>query len=201
MLRLSRDQVITVIEPHSEQLYRVGSEPFARYIQEYPNLALHSPRTRANIVWDLMIDQVQREFRGVRNTEIIMRPSGIVLLAIADKVCFRCKKLDEDGLPSNYPTSAALSWDRDEDLPGIPSALERLSLGYKLNNLQTAVRAVQITSTFYGRYQYGITLEEPSEGLLLMDNRGRDSGGGAASAARNQRRVFIRPTEEQTEMG
>lgn len=201
MLRLLRDQVITLIEPYSEPLYRVGSEPFARYLGEYPNLALHSPRTRANIVWDLMIDQVQQEFRGLRNTEILPGPSGTILLAIADKVCFRCKKLDDDGMPSNYPTAAAQRWDTDEDLPGIPSALERLSLGYKLNNLQTGVLAVQITSTFYGRYQYGITLEEPAEGLLLMDNRGKDSGGGAAQAARRQRRVFIRPTEEQTEMG
>ena len=87
-----------MIEPYSEQLYRVGSEPFARYMREYPNLAIHSPRTRANIVWDLMIDQVQQEFRGVRNTEIIIRPNGIVLLVLADTVCFRCKKLDEDGL-------------------------------------------------------------------------------------------------------
>ncbi len=196
MQRLSRDEVISVVEPYSEQLYSIGAEPFAEYMEKYPNLAIHSTRTRANIIWDLMVNRVHREFRGVSSTKIIVTRNGVVLLIVAEKVCIRFKKLNMGGFPSNFPTPAAINWDRGEDLPGIPSAPQRLSLGYKLNRLQTAVVEVQITNVLNGRYVYGITLEAPSEGLIVLDSR--DSA--TSTEATPKRRVFIRPSEEQSEM-
>lgn len=202
MLRLAKDEVIAAIDPILESLYRIGAMPFSRYQAEYPNLELHSSRTRANILYDLMVDQARREFRGVRNTELIDPPSGVVLLAIEDRVCLRFKKLDDDGLPSNYPTLAARDWENGEDLPGIPSSLQRLSIGYRLNKLQTAVRDVLISNTLAGRLLYDIVLEAPSENVFLIDDGRNDSGSGSggAQAAKPQRRVYIRPTEEQAEM-
>lgn len=185
-----------MIEPYSEQLYSIGADPFTEYMKKYPNLAIHSTRTRANIIWDLGVDRVHRGFRGVSNTKIIVTKNGVVLLVIAEKVCIRFKKLSMAGFPSNFPTPAAVNWDRGEDLPGIPSAPQRLSLGYKLNRLQTAVVEVQITNILNGRYVYGITLEAPSEGLIVLDSR--DST--VSTEATPKRRVFIRPSEEQSEM-
>ena len=199
MLRLSRDEVIAAIGSFLEPLYRVGATPLKRYQGEYPNRDLHSNRTRANILYDLMVDQARREFRGIRDAELIEPPSGVTLLTIRDKVCIRFKKLDDDGLPSNYPTPAAKDWENGEDLPGIPSSLQRLSLGYRLNKLQTAVRDVLISNSLAGRLLYDIILEEPNDGVILLDDKTNNSGSGGQSQ-KPQRRVRIRPSEEQAEM-
>jgi hypothetical protein len=199
MLRLLRSEVIQIIEPFLDPLYRIGAMPFERYQAEYPNKPLHSSRTRACIMYDLMVDQARQEFLGVRDTEIIDRPNGVTLLQVSERICVRFKKLDEDGLPSNYPTAAARNWEKGEDLPGIPSALQRLCLGYRLNRLQTRVEDVLISNTLAGRLLYDIILEEPAEGLLLMDGRKGVVDVGD-QGQRPQRRVRIRPSEEQTEL-
>jgi hypothetical protein len=147
-----------------------------------------------------MVVQARQEFRGVRGAQVLDPPSGITLLVLEDKVCIRFKKLDEDGLPRNYPTDAARDWHNGEDLPGIPSSLQRLSLGYRLNRLQTAVDDVLISNTLGGRLLYDIILEAPSDSAILFEiNRG-DHGSLPPPLRRPQRRVRIRPSEEQAEM-
>jgi len=147
-----------------------------------------------------MVDEARREFRGVRGVEVLDPPSGVTLLVIGDKVCIRFKKLDEEGLPRNYPTASARDWENGEDLPGIPSALQRLSLGYRLNQLQTSVKDVLISNTQAGRLLYDIILEEPSDGVILFEGNKGNSGSGSSQPQKPQRRVRIRPSEEQAEM-
>lgn len=200
MLKLSRDVVSEILEPFAEPLFRIGAVPFERWLSEYPNRELHPPRTRANILYDLMVDQARREFRGVRGTEIIEPPSGVTLLAIAERVCIRFKKLDEDSLPSNNPTQAVRDWENGEDLPGIPSALQRLALGYRLNRLQTAVKDVLVSNSRAGHLLYDIILEEPDAGLIVLPSTRDDSGSsGGGQIQRPVRRVRIRKSEEQAE--
>ena len=200
VLRLSRNQVIQIIEPHLDSLYRIGAVPFQRYQAEYPNREIHLPRTRACILWDLMVTQARLEFRGIRGTQILDPPSGITLLILEDQIAVRFKKLDEDSLPRNYPTEAAKDWHRGEDLPGIPSSLQRLSMGYRLNRLQAAVENVLISNTLAGRLLYDIILEAPADGAILFDRNRSDSEGIDTQRQQPQRRVRIRPSEEQAEM-
>lgn len=199
MLRLSRDQSLDVLTPHAERLYRTGALPFGIYQRDYPNQTLHTPRTRANILYDLMVNQARIEFRGIRGTEIIDPPSGIVLLEIDGRVVIRFKKLDDESLPRNYPTAAAKDWDIGEDLPGIPSSPQRLMLGYRLNRLQTGVRDVLIANTLAGRLLYDIILDEPDEGIIVLPESGSGSPP-SSGGQRIQRRVRIRGSEEQAEI-
>lgn len=199
MLRLSRDQALAVLRPHAERLYRIGAFPFETYQRDYPNQALHTPRTRANILYDLMVNQARVEFRGIRGAAIVDPPSGVVLLDIEQRAIIRFKKLDDDSLPRNYPTTAAKDWDMGEDLPGIPSSPQRLTLGYRLNRLQTAIQSVLVSNTLAGRLLYDIILDEPDEGIIVLP----DSGSGSPSSNRTQRvqrRVRIRGSEEQAEI-
>jgi hypothetical protein len=200
VLRLSRDQALEVLTPHAERLYRIGTTPFASWQSEYPNLALHTPRTRANVLYDLMVNQARIEFRGIRGTAIIDPPSGVVLLDIDQQVLIRFKKLDDDSLPRNYPTLAAKDWDIGEDLPGIPSSPQRLSLGYRLNRLQTTVKDVMVSNTLAGRLLYDIILDEPDEGIIVLPDNGSGSPPSSNPAQRVHRRVRIRGSEEQAEI-
>jgi hypothetical protein len=200
VLKLSRDEVVAILEPFAERLFRVGAVPFERWLAEYPNQENHPPRTRANVVYDLMAVQARLEFRGVRGTEIIEAPSGVTLLGIADRVCIRSKKLDEESLPSNNRTQATKDWENRDDLPGIPSALQRLALGYRLNRLQTEVKDVLISNSRAGVLLYDIILDEPDAGLIVLPSRGTDSGSSGSGQTQRPRRVRILKSEEQTEI-
>jgi hypothetical protein len=200
VLKLSRDEVIAILAPFAERLFRIGAVPFERWLEEYPNQESHPPRTRANIVYDLMTVQARLEFRGARGTEIIDAPSGVTLLSIADAVCIRFKKLDEESLPSNNRTQATKDWESGDDLPGIPSALQRLALGYRLNRLQTAVKDVLISNSRAGVLLYDIILDEPDAGLIVLTPKRNDSGSSSGGQTQKPRRVRIRKSDEQTEI-
>jgi hypothetical protein len=174
--------------------------PLDIYQRDYPNQALHTPRTRANILYDLMVNQARIEFRGIRDTAIIDPPSGVVVLDINQTALIRFKKLGDDSLPRNYPTEAAKDWDIGEDLPGIPSSPQRLSLGYRLNRLQTAVRDVLVSNTLGGRLLYDIILDEPDEEIIVLPDSSSGSPPSADGTQRIQRRVRIRGSEEQGEI-
>jgi hypothetical protein len=201
VLRLSRDQAIRIVAPHAERLYQIGAAPFPLFQSTYPNVALHSSRTRANILYDLMVIEARKEFDGVKNTRIIDAPMGVTLIEIDEKVLIRCKKLDDEGLPSNYPTERAKDYDDGDDLPGIPPAPQRLTLGYRLNRLQTAVRDVLISNTTGGRFLYDIILDEPGDdNIVILGKSPKDKPPTSGNAEAPKRRVRIRASEEQTEI-
>jgi hypothetical protein len=197
LLKLSRSQVIDVIDPHKERLFKIGAIPFERWQTEYPNFAVHTARTRANALYDLMVQQARIEFRGIRGSVIIDTRDGVTLLEIDEKVLIRFKKLDDDSLPRNFPTERAKDYDMGEELPGIPSSPQRLSLGYRLNRLQTEVKDVLISNSLGGRLLYDIILEEPKEGIAIVPQSPSAPDSGAAT---KRRRIIIRPSEEQTEL-
>ncbi len=185
-----------VVEPHKERLFRIGASPFAKLQAEYPNLAIHSDRTCANIMYDLMVDYARIEFRGVRDTRIVDLPYGVTLLEIDDQILIRFKKLDEESLPRNYPTERNRDYYLGEDLPGIPSSPQRLTLGYRLNRFRTQVQDVLISNVLAGRLLYDIILDEPDDGIIVMP----DSNPNAPDLPKPQRRVRIRGSAEQAEI-
>lgn len=201
MLRLRRDQSINIIAPHKERLYYIAATPLSIYLETYPNQAIHSARTRANILYDLMIAQARKEFLGVKGTQIIDAPMGVTLIEIDGKILIRCKKLDEDGLPSNYPTERAIDYDNGDNLPGIPLSPQRLTLGYRLSRLQTALRDVLVSNHLAGRLLYDIILDAPDDNIIVLGKSGNGTPPTSGAAETPRRRVRIRGSEEQTEIG
>lgn len=100
-----------------------------------------TPRTRANVVHDFMVDNARKlEYRpGIRIHEI----NGLFIICIKDKLFIRFKKLDEDKLSHSIQTQQTLEFLGQEELPRFPVA--RLIAGYELNSLQTDLKAVTIT--------------------------------------------------------
>lgn len=201
MLKLKRDEAIPIIAPHAERLYYIAATPLSDYLKTYPNLTIHCATTRAGILHDLMIDKARKEFLGVKGVRLIDAPMGVTLIEIDEKVLIRCKKLDEGGLPSNYPTGRAVEYDNGDDLPGIPPEPQRLTLGYRLNRLQTGLRDVLLSNHLAGRFIYDIILEAPEDNIIVLGNSGNGNPPTSGTAETPRRRVRIRVSEEQTEIG
>ena len=196
MPELSCDDAIEILEPYIDRLWRCGSLPYRDYIENYPNQSVHRVSTRAGIVHDLMISHMRDEFEGVTGTRIIEPDSvDLTLLEIDERILLRFKKLTDDKLTRNYPTRHARDYDRGQDLPGIPPASQRMTLGYRLNRLQTGVRDVLVTYAVGKELVYAIVLEEPQTGIAEVP-----SGGSPPPSESQPSRVRIRATEFQRKL-
>lgn len=168
--RLTESEVVDLLRPHYDRLWRCGALPFYKYKETYPDQSVHSLRTRASTIHDLMILSVRAEFEGVRGVRIIdmEHPYRRTFLEIRERALIRFKKLDDHKQPRNYQTHFVQNYDEDNDLPGIPPKAHRLTLGYRLNLLQTEVRDVLITSYLGNRLDIDIELYMPDRKIISI---------------------------------
>ena len=77
-------------------------------------------RSRANFVWEQIIERAYLAFDGSKDVHIIDGQETFKFL-VDDRVLFRFKKGDETGLTANVPTQLALAFhDHEQDLFGLP---------------------------------------------------------------------------------
>lgn len=95
-------------------------------------------RSRANFVWEQIIDRVHSALLDHDAVHVIDGNETMRFL-IRDTVLFRFKKADETGRSSNVATQLALAFhDHDQDLFDLPE-VQRVEVVYKLNRLQTKI--------------------------------------------------------------
>ena len=194
MRRLSRDRALTLIEPHKERFWRICEEPWERWLQ-LPDRTLLHPRTRANLVYDWMLDTARREFAGVVGAEFVEVVSkGLTLLRLDGQLLIRFKKLDESRMPRNYPTRHAREYNQQMSLPEIPTAT-RVFCGYRLNKFETEIRDVSITCTNGVGVAWYIDIERAEPAVIRLPEleTGNNSG-------EQRPRVRIRRTEIQSDL-
>lgn len=122
-----------------EDLARAVFDAWERYRRDVaPAMGKPPGRLRATAMQALMVEEVERRFGG----EVIHR-HGRSLLCAVPGVVIQCKKLDDRGMPRNYPTPMALRFARQLRIPGMPAGT-RLTLGYILNDLGSEVAEVRL---------------------------------------------------------
>jgi len=166
--RLTSDEASEILDSYYDRLWRCGTLPFYQYKRTYPDQAAHLPRTRACIIHDLTIVHARKEFAGVAGTRFIELSHPHTFLEIRERVLLRFKLLDESKDTSNQPTKFIQSFEQDAELPGIPPRAHRLTLGYRLNLLQTDVLDVWVTSRI-GDRQFDIELYIPESKVVPIE--------------------------------
>ena len=193
--RLNESEVAELLRPHYDRLWRCGALPFYKYKETYPDQSVHSLRTRATIIHDLMIHRARAEFDRVRGVRILdlVHPYNRTFLEIRERALIRFKKLDENKQPRNYQTDFVRDYNEDNDLPGIPPKAHRLTLGYRLNPLQTEVLDVLITSYLGNRLDVDIELYIPDRKIISI----ADADATYSEAGEKRRLVRVRVTEQR----
>lgn len=102
--------------------------------REYPAEVLieHSARAAATCTYDHIVAEADRRFldrEDLRTIEV----RGLKIWLVGMTTAVRFKKMGEDGSTRNYPTQQALDFDRGAELPGLPPAPVRVSVGYLLD--------------------------------------------------------------------
>lgn len=126
-----------ILEFHGIAL--TGHSKFTAYPPEV--LVELDARAQAACTYSHMLAEADRRFvgrSGVRTFDL--KGLKLWLFEEAD-VIIRLKKMDEDGRTRNYPTKQAKDFDRQMDLPGLPSPPLRLAVGYLLDAAGGFVRS------------------------------------------------------------
>jgi hypothetical protein len=105
----------------------------------------HTPRSAASNIYDHIVAECERRFYGHKDVRSLdIRGLKLWLIGEDQHTVIRWKKMDEDGRSRNYPTKQAEDFDRMLDLPGLPPAPVRVSVGYVLDPSGTSVQRVQV---------------------------------------------------------
>lgn len=140
------DVVMGRLEPYLDPfdtILRFGHQTYEAYPSD---LVLdHDASTQAHCTYRHILAEAHRvlgEMSGIEHLEI--RGQNLWLFKEANVVC-RFKKTDENGVSANYPTSQAKDFDAGKELPGLPPAPTRLTVGYLLDPVGVGYSRSQIS--------------------------------------------------------
>jgi hypothetical protein len=130
----SMEELMSALGPYHDALDEIGRAAHALYRTYSPaQLVEHSARSQANVIYDHAVAEAERRLLDDSNvlTKEIRRLQ--VWIFKEQDIVLRFKKMDRDGLTQSYQTKQQKSFDRGEELPGLPYPPERLTFGYLLD--------------------------------------------------------------------
>jgi hypothetical protein len=157
----------TILAPYAETLWRIPHSAWDRF-DALPDRAplVAQPRVRANVVWAYMLDEANEHLVAMEGVKPI-DAHGTRTFLIEDDVLVRFKLLDADGRSRNYPTRRARNYNLNYPIEGISPSAIRVDLGYKLNELQTAVSAIEVSHRAGHRVAWRFSLDQPAEAIVF----------------------------------
>jgi hypothetical protein len=123
------------------------SRALQRYVDEYKALRhLHTTRTDASIIHDLMVNESKKAFGDASDPEAtgrarVHKKGNLVQVVVDNRFKFRLKRLDRQGRARNIPTQSVLNFnDQQQAFEQVPDPVN-LYLGYQLPNGLTFTEA------------------------------------------------------------
>lgn len=156
-----------ILAPYAEILWRIPHRAWDRF-DALPDRApiAAQPRARANVVWSYMLAEANEHLLGLPGVKPIDAYETRSYL-VEDEVLVRFKLLDAEGRSSNFPTRRAQPYNLNYPIEGIsPSAL-RVDVGYKLNELQTAISGIEVSHRAGSKVAWRFSLDQPAEAIVL----------------------------------
>lgn len=135
------DEVRARLSKHWMTLAGLPHKALDRYKRMARRFAQPSARFRSNSIHELMVDEM-RKIAG----ESIFSSGGRSVLRADNDLVVQFKKIDSQGRTKNIKTTASDGWNTQQlGLPGIPDTM-RVTLGYRLNRLNTEVIDVSMVA-------------------------------------------------------
>jgi hypothetical protein len=134
-----------ILDEIRDQIVRAILEAWDDWLESDHIGVWRCKRSRANFVWEQIIDRVQSALLDHDAVHVIDGNETMKFL-VQDEVLFRFKKADVTGRSSNVSTQLALAFhDHEQDLFGLPE-VQRVEVVYKLNRLETQIEDVNVVA-------------------------------------------------------
>ena len=162
-----RDIVQPIIHKHREPILAAVLGAWDDWLTSPHPGVWRCKRSRANFVWEQIIERAHLAFDGSPSVHIIDGHETFKFL-VDNRVLFRFKKGDEAGLSVNVPTQLALAFhDHDQDLLGLPE-VQRVDVVYQLNQLETEIVAVIIVARDEDAVAWSYSLLDSAAGVVPL---------------------------------
>ena len=134
------------IEPYLDIFDGILRRGHTTYEGYPPEIVLdHDASTQAHCTYRHILKESHLVLDSLPHVEHMdIRGQNLWLFKNANVVC-RMKKTDENGVSTNYPTSQAVDFDEGRELPGLPAAPTRLTVGYLLDETGTGYARSQVS--------------------------------------------------------
>ena len=133
-----RDIVQPIIEKHRQPILAAVLGAWDDWLKSPHPGVWRCKRSRANFVWEQIIERAYLEFDDAPAVHIIEGHETFKFM-VEHQVLFRFKKGDESGLSANVPAQLALAFhDHNQDMLHLPE-VHRVDVVYQLNQLETGI--------------------------------------------------------------
>lgn len=126
---------------------------------------LRTQRTRANIVWDYMVDFAERDLSGLPGVQKL-EAHGSPYFTFDDKLILRFKKHNRELSTTNVRTQHQRAIDRQVPFSGFPEAVH-VSCGYTLDRAEAGLDQVVVVKHLNGKLEWSIDMRELAAGVLI----------------------------------
>ena len=163
----NQDAVKPLLDTVRDQILNVVRGAWDDWLGSEQSVTWRVKRSRANFVWEQIIDRAHQAFAEIRHVHIIDGGESFKFL-VQDEVLFRFKKADEGGRTSNVSTQLALAFhDHEQDLLGLPE-VQRVEVVYKLNRLETAVSDICVVARDGDKVAWEYSLLDAADGVVRL---------------------------------
>ncbi len=134
------------LAPYEGRIRRVIDGAWSQYLAIPCRHKFLYPRTRANIVFDLIAGSLLAEFDGDLTVHLIHKNETIKLL-VGDEVLCRVKKANSSGLGSNIYTQEVMDFIRQEpSIPGLLGEVHKIEICYFEDPTGAEIASVHVTA-------------------------------------------------------
>ena len=168
MALIEQQEAIQILEKHFSAFYGCVDGAWQDYVS-YPieKRVVHSPRSRASLVHDHMVDRATKY--AARESEVqIIEKKGLYLFVFGGHIAVRFKKFDEELKTSNQPSTQVQNFKNQMQLPGVPAA-HNLESGYILSNDAQSLAAVHLVCPSGTGVYWDILLAAESQTGVVQD--------------------------------
>ncbi len=142
---ISEARAREILTPYLEPLGQAVEAAWGRWLDTSPrNLKALVSRTRANMVYDYICDEIRARFSGLPDVSVQTNRYGMLLLNIKGLILIRFKKVGSDGLGSNIVTSYQTKFNLQIYLPELPDEATRLVVGYRLDKASIKITDIVV---------------------------------------------------------
>lgn len=133
------------------------------------------PRTRANVFFDILVQNAILEFHGDDNINVLAKRTTVQFL-FKDRVLVRFKKGNARGVGSNIETQAILDFvDPQLTIPGLLPDIHRVEICYQPDLLGTQLQEVAVVARDRTRRIWAYPLDKPAgSDVTLLPHRAPD---------------------------
>jgi len=176
MTFLSKTEADTILQPYYSALSRTIEKAFDRY-NNFKDKVGHSPRSRASLIHDFMVNEAEKEFDDIPEVSTHSY-RGLFALYFHDKLIIRFKKLNNKLKAANIPTQQALRFDAQEQLslfPGEPIALATLTAGYVPGQAWTKIEKIAIVCWHNSELLWCLPIEKEEKNVTEFPQQAQNS--------------------------